>query len=234
MLADESLTVHDERDGILQIRAECEDRAIAWKRGRGARSISARATKNRGPKTPDASNGIVHAAGNGPFADQETIRDGGEMAYRVVVLIGDRLARTIRAGHHQNFGRARGEQQMVQRRVRQHHAQIVIFRGDAGQNHFAGASTIGRATDVIKASASGRQFDQFARRLRVSSPSRRMAFLSEIFSRAWRDRFRIFRVASQVVAARPFTARILPARSNARPFELLLRRRHDLIRRLRK
>ncbi len=125
--------VDDESDRVFEVGAESEDGAAGWQGGSGAGGVSARAAKNCGAENADASNGIVNATRDGSFADQECVGDAGELLQGIFVAVGDWLARTICAGHNQDFGGTRGKQQMVQRRVGQHHAKIVIFRSDSRQ-----------------------------------------------------------------------------------------------------
>ena len=62
---------------------------------------------------------------------------------------------------------ARGKKQVLERRVRKHHAQFVISGSDSVQLHLAlGASTIGRAADKSNASVSSTCESGFARHLR--------------------------------------------------------------------
>ena len=57
---------------------------------------------------------------------------------RVGIFVGDGLARTVGAGHHQNFRRAKCEQKMVQRSVRKHHAEFAAAGRDARKMRFRG------------------------------------------------------------------------------------------------
>ena len=52
---------------------------------------------------------------------------------RIGVIVGDGFTRTIRARHHQHVRGAGAEQQMVDRRVRQHHAKFTVIRRDVWQ-----------------------------------------------------------------------------------------------------
>ena len=139
-----------------------------------------------GPKRADARDGIVHAARDGPFADQKTVRDTGELLQRVVVFIGDGLAGAIRAGHDQNLGGAGGKQQMMQRRVGQHHAKLIIFRRDSGQFDFRARENDGTGGGLHQGFRLWRKIRPGCARLRYFSPSARTVFLCDIFWRAGR------------------------------------------------
>ena len=95
---------------------------------------------------------------------------------RVLVAVRDRLARAVGAGHHERVGRAGREEQMVQRRVGQHHAE---FAGCRARRRAAcqrpRASTIGRADEVEQRLGLGREIDQPRARPPGLAPSARMA-----------------------------------------------------------
>ena len=120
---------------------------------------------------------------------------------RVFVLVGDRLARTIRAGHHQNFGRACGKQQMMQRRVGQHHAELVIFRRNSRQFGLRRREDDGPGDGFHQGFRLGRKVDQAARDLDILHHQGERFFLSEFSGAQGGDSFCIFRVAGQMVAA---------------------------------
>ncbi len=135
MLADQGLSVYDESDRVLQIGSGSEDRTRDWDRGNGGWCITACAAQDHGTETSGAGDGIVDAACDGTFADQERVGDSRKALDGLFVAVGDRLAGAIRAGHHQDFGRAGGEKQVVKRRVGEHYAEVVVFRRYTGERH---------------------------------------------------------------------------------------------------
>src|ERR1700688_3274703 len=106
VLAYECLALNNQRDGVLEIRSQCKDRALRRTSGNRAGGVSAGAPKNNGTKNTGANNGIVHAPRNGALANQESVRDARKLLYRLIIFISNGLARAIRAGHNQNFWRA--------------------------------------------------------------------------------------------------------------------------------
>src|SRR5579864_1024850 len=92
VLADEGLAFHNESNRILEIRAQSQDGAIRRDCSRGSGGIAPGPAENRWAKNARASNRIVHAAGDGPFADQKTIRNAGKLLKSVIVLVGNWLA----------------------------------------------------------------------------------------------------------------------------------------------
>jgi hypothetical protein len=63
--------------------------------------------------------------------DEEQVRDGAQAAPGVLVAVGDRLVGDVAAGEDERRAGVAGEQ-VVQRRVRQHHAELPVPRGDGG------------------------------------------------------------------------------------------------------
>ncbi len=90
---------------------------------------------------------VVDAACDWALADEKDIGDAREPVEGVVVLVRDGLARPIGAGHDQQRRRAGREQQVMQRRVGQHHAVVAVVRCHVRQCLRAGARTMGRAAE---------------------------------------------------------------------------------------
>ena len=132
VLADEGLAVDHQRDGIFQIGAQGQDRPLRRKRGdRAGRVAASRAQHDRAETPARATESSTRRAmGRSPMRKASAIP--ARRASASSSSIGDRLAGTVRAGHHQHFGSARGEQQMVQRRVGQHDAEFVVVGRDSG------------------------------------------------------------------------------------------------------
>ena len=85
--------------------------------------------------------------------DEEPVREAGEAGERVVVVGGQRLVREVAGGEDQRPADGL-EQQVVERRVRQEHAEAPVARRDrrgqarAARPRRASSSTIGRAGAV--------------------------------------------------------------------------------------
>ena len=108
---------------------------------------------------------------------RNSVGDAAEPLAGVVVLVGDRLVGEVAAGHHQRLADV-GEQQVVQRRVRQHHAELAAPRRDRGGDARAGPPR--REHDRPLAPAQQRRLGvaelaQRPRRLEVGAPSARTA-----------------------------------------------------------
>ena len=161
--------------------------------GDGSRSIAARAPQNRRAESASARDRIIHTPRDRPLADQESVGDSGKLLQRVVVLISDGFARTIRAGHHQNFGGAGRKEQVMQRSVWQHHAEFVVFRERLPAIPLSRAQERWAAPRISAAlRTSGVNSTNVARDLYILSPSAQTVFLFDIFARAAPKRLRRF------------------------------------------
>src|SRR5271168_2855050 len=69
MLADESLAINDEGDGIFQVRAYSQDRTSGGKFGRGAWCVAACTAENGRAENAGADDRIVDTASYGALAD---------------------------------------------------------------------------------------------------------------------------------------------------------------------
>jgi hypothetical protein len=74
----------------------------------------------------------------GRSCDEDVVGDAREALARVVVAVGDRLVGDVAARHHERR-RGVGRQQVVQRRVGQHHAELGAARGDRRRDGRVGA-----------------------------------------------------------------------------------------------
>ena len=177
MLADHGLAADDQRDGVLEIRADRQDRHSRRQSGHDAGRVAARPPEDHGSERGVANDGIVHAPGDRALSP---IRNASAMPSqpreRVVILVRDRLAGPVGARHHERLGRAGGEEQMVERRVRQHDAELDVVGRHARR-------------DAIRAGANDnrprRRRQQLARLLASGAASRRAVATSRDHQREW-------------------------------------------------
>ena len=146
------------------------------------------------------------ACGSGGRGRGTSVGDRGQPLERVVVAVGDRLVGDVAARHHERHADV-GEQQVVQRRVRQHHAEVAAERGatdgapPARVRRRRGASTIGRVAPGEQRRLLVRQRDQRARRLAGRRHQRERLVLA-VLARAQRGHRRlVVGAAREVVAA---------------------------------
>ena len=85
VLTDVRLSVHDQRDRILEIGAERKDRPVRGKDGHCAWSQAARPPHHHRPDRTGPHDGIIHAPRDRPLANQERIRNAGQSPSRIVV-----------------------------------------------------------------------------------------------------------------------------------------------------
>ncbi len=76
---------------------------------------------------------VVRARGDRAVVEQDEVGDAGQALQRVLVAVGDRLVRDVAAGHHQRPARV-AQQQVVERRVGQHHAEVRRGRRHRGRH----------------------------------------------------------------------------------------------------
>ena len=98
-----------------------------------ARHRAARPAQRQRPPARDPQHRVVGARLDRPVVEHERVGDGVQPLERVVVLVGDRLVGDVAAGHHQRLADV-GQQQVVQRAVRQHHAELGRERRDRGRH----------------------------------------------------------------------------------------------------
>ena len=126
VLAYEGLSIHDEGDSVLEIGAQGQDGLLRRESGHCSRGVTAAATKDRSSERAGTNYGIIHATCYRAFSDEEGVRNLGEAPQGIFVFVGNRLAGTIGAGHDENRRRCVRKQQVVQRRIGQHHTEFVV------------------------------------------------------------------------------------------------------------
>ena len=155
----------------------------------------------------------------GRSCSRNTSAIAGQALERVVVAVGDRLVGDVAAGHHERRARV-GEQQVVQRRVGEHHAEVAERAGrprrDRRRPAGAARATIGRSRPSSSAASPSPSVDQRPRGRRGRRPSARTACPRGACARA----ARATAASSSARQARwkpprPLTATIAPARSAA-------------------
>ena len=188
-----------------------------WQRRHSAGRVAARAAQDRRAGRTDADDRIVDPARDRTLADRgrrrrvPTSRSTG-----VVVLVGERLARPVGAGHDEQRRRAAREQQVMQRRVRQHDAELAVVGRHVEQRLARPAP--GRSGGAIDSRSDARQRPRGGQRscatVEVPRHQRERLFLAELPRPQRPHRCRVGGVARQVIAAEPFDGhdvRLAPA-----------------------
>ena len=165
---------------------------------RERRSGSARSAR-------DPQDAVVGPRLDRPVVEQEGVGDVAQPLQRVVVLVGDRLVGHVAAGHHQRLADV-GQQQVMQRAVREHHAELGRQRRDRGGDARAGPPR--RQHDRPVAPAQQRRLEladahELARRLEVARHQRERLVLAVLARPQRRDRPLVGREAREVEPADP-------------------------------
>src|SRR5437868_5666147 len=92
MLADKRLPSHHQRNRVLQVRPDGEQRTLNGKSSHSAGRVAPRTTQYGRPKCTDPSYRIINSPRNWALADQERIRNAGQAVASIVILVSDRLA----------------------------------------------------------------------------------------------------------------------------------------------
>ena len=176
--------------------------------------------RNTGRVRDHPHDGVVGARLDRAVVQEEEVGDVGEPRARVVVLVGDRLVGDVAAGHHERLPNVI-HQQVVERRVRQHHAELRRA-GRHRRRHARARAPAARARSAAPATAAA------PRRPRsVATRSRAAAAVAAISanglsSRCLRARSSPPRPRPRARQARwkpprPLTATIAPSRSAGPP-----------------
>ncbi len=184
--------------------AHCKNRATDRQGGDGSRSIAARAPQDYGTESSLASYGIVDAARDGSFANQKRIGHPRQALEGVSLGVGNRLARAVGAGHDEDFRRAGGEKQMVQGRVWQHHAELVVIGRNTGQLQLRRSKHDGAGNRGQQRLDLRRYVNDHSRRVGVFNHYGKRLFLA-VLALAQRIYGNcVLRVAGQVIPAQAF------------------------------
>ena len=161
------------------------------------------AQQQRAPARDRAQHRVVRARVDRAVVEEHEVGDAREPRERVVVLVRDRLVGDVAARHHQRLAGV-GEQQVVQRRVGQQHAEVGRARRDRGGDRRVGPAR--REHDRAVAAGQQRrllvgQRDERARRGDVAHHHRERLVLAVLARPQRRDRRLARRQAGEVVAA---------------------------------
>ena len=191
---------------VIGTRAGTGSARLAGTYPRERRSIS-------GPERRRAHHRVVGADVDRPVVADQQIGDPVQALARVVVAVGDRLVGHVGAGHDQRRADL-GQQQVVQRRVRQHHAQV----GRARRHRVGHGGVRAAAGDHDRALAPGqqlllpgRQLHQRPGAVQIARHQRERLVLA-VLARAQRRRGGlVVGAARQVVPAQALQRHHLPA-----------------------
>ena len=131
VMAEERMPAAAQGERRLELTADGQDRPRALERQFDRlRRVAARPPQRQFLSVDDPRHRIVAADVDRPIVSQKQIGDAGQPGDGVVILVGDRLVGTVAAGHDERDVAQLSQQQMMQRRVRQHHAEVRVAGGD--------------------------------------------------------------------------------------------------------
>ena len=143
-------------EGALELGAAGQHRAPRRDRQRRARGdVAARAAQEHGPPAHGPQHRVVRPRVDRAVVDQDEVGDGAEPLGHLLVAVHDGLVGDVPARHDEDRADV-GQEQVVQRRVGQHHAEVGRARGDRGRHPRArrrGASTMGRSGPASSAAS---------------------------------------------------------------------------------
>ena len=206
MVADPGPPALGEAEGVLELGAAGEQRRRLdrQREARGHEAARAPHDQRAGTAAADRAQRPSRRSGlDRAVVEEEEVGDPAEPLERVVVAVGDRLVGDVAARHHQRHAGV-GEQQHVQRRVGEHHAEVGRDGATDGATGAAGrrrATTIGRSRPVSRLCLALVELDQLARGLEVARHQRERLVLA-VLARAQRgDRRLVVGAAGEVEAA---------------------------------
>ena len=168
-------------EGVLQLARRTRAGAAARDRQRDRRRhVAARAAQHAAGAPPPRAPPSRRCASRSGGRAAGRVGDAAEPLARFLVAIGDRLVGHVAARHHQRLAGV-GQQQVVQRRVGQHHAELARARRDR-----AATARVRPARAPARSAARGgssscprpRQLDQRARRGQVRRHQRERLVLA--------------------------------------------------------
>ena len=125
---------------IFDVRTYREDRRLGSLSGvrrpspaYGQGCVAACASQHQLPSQHDADDRIVDMAGNRSVVHQENVSNVGEPVERVMFLRAQRFINSVATGGHHRKPQS-VQQQMMQRRVRQHHAEFLETTSDGSRD----------------------------------------------------------------------------------------------------
>jgi len=102
---------------------------------KGSRRETARSPPQQSLPAKDSSDGIVYRGPDRAVVSQAAVGQALQTP-QILFLAHDRLLAEISAGHHQRAKLGVREQQMMQRRIRQHHAEVRVSGSHKGKIAF--------------------------------------------------------------------------------------------------
>ena len=142
VLAQEGVGVAREAEGVLELGAAGEHLRERPRQGHRERGVAARPAHQPRPPAAHQRDGVVVARGDLAVVHQVRVGDRRQPV-DLLPALDDRLLGEVAAGHDQRPP-GRAQQQDVQRRVRQHRAEVPLAGRDLGVDRRAGVGSARR------------------------------------------------------------------------------------------
>ena len=127
-------------EGALELGAAGQHRAPRRDRQRRARGdVAARAAQEHGPPAHGPQHRVVRPRVDRSVVGEDEVGDGAEPLGHLLVAVHDGLVGDVPARHDEDRADV-GQEQVMQRRVGQHHAEVGRARGDRGRHPRARAA----------------------------------------------------------------------------------------------
>ncbi len=123
-----------QREHVLKVTADSQQRRSIQREGNAERHESTGSADELRRAIDDRCNGIVATLKNLAVVHQEGVSDVAEARAGFVIVDGDGLLAEIRRGHDQRLYTRIGEEQVLERRVRQEDAEPRNSGGDGGRD----------------------------------------------------------------------------------------------------
>ena len=133
VLAQEGELVAGQAEGVLLCRAHGEDGSCPERELHRVRGIAPRPPDRLGRPAADAGDAVVVPRVDLPVVDEEIIGKAPEPPPRLLVVFRDRLFGEVAARHDEGLAEV-GQQEVVERRIGKHDAQIPVSGGHEGRD----------------------------------------------------------------------------------------------------
>ncbi|MEZ5215033.1 MAG: hypothetical protein R2715_00240 [Ilumatobacteraceae bacterium] len=129
MLADPRMVARREAERVLQLATDREHRTVGAGPGDGDRGEPASPSHREQHLADQANDRVVTRHVDGAVVGEHRVAEAGEARRGVIVAVGNGLTADVAARHHQRRRAVRHEQ-VLDRRVRQHHSDERVGRSD--------------------------------------------------------------------------------------------------------
>ncbi|MEJ2492478.1 MAG: hypothetical protein P8Y84_12820 [Desulfuromonadales bacterium] len=220
VLAEKSTVATRQADGVLQLRADRQNRRGGDRQGHRARHITAGSPEQQRLPGHHPGDRIIGPHVNPPIMAEKGIGHGRQALAGFFVLIGNRFIGKIGTGHDQGTKRLR-EEQMMKRRIGQHDAEISVIGGKTRRQAMSGPFLHQHDRSFHTGQKPRLEVvdkGQFARRRQVFDHQGERFFIALFTAAQRRDGGFVGGIGSQVITAQSLDGNDLPRSQSAAGF----------------